>query len=145
LPGQGETDVDSHDQLPVVNKYRQELEETEFIAFETAVNTGVDMVLMAHIKLPERGIDVPDSFSRDAVDMLRDEWHYDGVIITDDVTMGAITENYDMEEVTVDAVKAGVDILMIAHEKELLEAGIEGVKSSVENGEITEDRIDESV
>lgn len=145
FPGHGDTDVDSHEQLPVVNKSRQELEETEFIPFETAVNTGVDMVLMAHIKLPELGIDVPASFSKDAVDILRDDWHYDGVIITDDLTMGAITENYDMEEVTVDAVKAGVDILMIAHEKELLEAGIEGVKSAVENGEITEDRIDESV
>ena len=145
FPGHGDTDVDSHEQLPVVNKSRQELEETEFIPFETAVNTGVDMVLMAHIKLPELGIDVPASFSKDAVDILRDDWHYDGVIITDDLTMGAITENYEMEEVTVDAVKAGVDILMIAHEKELLEAGMEGLKSAVENGEVTEDRIDESV
>lgn len=145
FPGHGDTDVDSHEQLPVVNKSRQELEETEFIPFETAVNTGVDMVLMAHIKLPELGIDVPASFSKDAVDILRDDWHYDGVIITDDLTMGAITENYEMGEVTVNAVKAGVDILMIAHEKELLEAGIEGLKAAVENGEITEDRIDESV
>lgn len=145
FPGHGDTDVDSHEQLPVVNKSRQEMEETEFIPFETAVNTGVDMVLMAHIKLPELGIDVPASFSKDAVDILRDDWHYDGVIITDDLTMGAITENYEMEEVTVNAVKAGVDILMIAHEKELLEAGIEGLKTAVENGDITEDRIDESV
>lgn len=145
FPGHGDTDVDSHEQLPVVNKSRQELEEIEFIPFETAINTGVDMVLMAHIKLPELGIDVPASFSKDAVDILRDDWHYDGVIITDDLTMGAITENYEMEEVTVDAVKAGVDILMIAHEKELLEAGIEGLQTAVENGEITEDRIDESV
>src|SRR5699024_8999986 len=83
FPGHGDTDVDSHEQLPVVNKSRQELEETEFIPFETAVNTGVDMVLMAHIKLPELGIDVPASFSKDAVDILRDDWHYDGVIITD--------------------------------------------------------------
>src|SRR5699024_9138101 len=45
FPGHGDTDVDSHEQLPVVNKSRQELEETEFIPFETAVNTGVDMVL----------------------------------------------------------------------------------------------------
>src|SRR5699024_11845456 len=104
----------------------------------TAVNTGVDMVLMAHIKLPELGIDVPASFSKDAVDIWRDDWHYDGVIITDDLTMGAITENYEMEEVTVNAVKAGVDIIMIAHEKELLEAGMQGLKSALENGEVTE-------
>src|SRR5699024_11896271 len=114
-----------HEQLPVVNKSRQELEETEFIPFETAVNTGVDMVLMAHIKLPELGIDVPASFSKDAVDILRDDWHYDGVIITDDLTMGAIIENYDMDEGTVDAAKAGDDILLITHDMELLDVGIE--------------------
>src|SRR5699024_12403816 len=62
FPGHGDTDVDSHEQLPVENKSRQELEETEFIPFETDDNTGVDMDLMAHIKLPELGIDVPASF-----------------------------------------------------------------------------------
>src|SRR5699024_7232550 len=145
FPGHGDTDVDSHEQLPVVKKSRKELEEIEFIPFETAVNTGGDMVLMAHIKLLELGIDVPASFSKDDVDIIRDNWHYDGVIVTDDLTMGEITENYEIEEVTVNAVKAGVDILMIAHEKELLEAGMESLKSAVENGEVTEDRIDESV
>lgn len=145
FPGHGDTNEDSHEQLPVVEKTREELEKNEFIPFKAAVDAGTDMVLMAHIKLPELGIEEPASFSREAVDILREDWDYDGVVITDDLTMGAITDDYEMEEVTVDAVKAGVDILMIAHEKELLEAGIAAVKTAVEDGKITEERIDESV
>ena len=145
FPGHGDTKEDSHEALPVVHKTREELDENELIPFQSAVNAGADMVLMSHIKLPELGIDQPASFSEAAVAILREDWDYDGVVVTDDLTMGAVTDNYQMEEVTVEAVNAGVDMLMIAHEEKLLQEGISGVKQAVENGNISEDRIDESV
>ncbi len=145
FPGHGDTSVDSHVDLPIVKKSREELEENEFIPFKKAIDSGADMVLVAHVVVPALGSDLPATMSKEAVSILREDWQFDGVIVTDDLTMGAITEHYAMDEVTVKAIQAGVDMLLIAHGDESLELGYAGVKKAVEQGEISEARIDESV
>src|SRR5699024_1640395 len=78
-------------------------------------------------------------------DLLRQEMEYEGVIVTDDMTMGAIVNDYGIAEASVMAVKAGVDIILMAHGEENVQETFIALKDAVENGDINEERIDESV
>lgn len=145
FPGHGDTKEDSHVELPVLDKTKAELVDHELSPFKAAIDAGADMVLVAHILIPDLDKKYPASMSKETIDILRKDWNYDGVVITDDLTMGAITDHHSMDEVTVKAIQAGADILMIAHGKEELEKGFSGLKEAVETGDISEERIDESV
>ncbi|WP_246141122.1 beta-N-acetylhexosaminidase [Bacillus marasmi] len=146
FPGHGDTSVDSHLELPTVNKSLKELEKLELIPFNRAVNEGADMVMIAHIMLPKIDQDYPSSLSKAVItELLRNKIGYDGVIITDDMTMKAITGNFDIGSAAVESIKAGSDIIMVAHDYEKMIKVISTLKKAVEDGEISEERIDESV
>ncbi|MCR8849392.1 beta-N-acetylhexosaminidase [Rossellomorea sp. SC111] len=146
FPGHGDTSVDSHLALPVVNKSLQELESLELIPFRRAINDGADLVMVAHILLPKLDDSYPSSLSEAIVtDLLRKKLNYNGVVITDDMTMKAVTDNYGMGEAAVQSVKAGSDLILIAHDAQKAVTAMEALKSAVKNGEISEERIDESV
>ncbi|MEI3614950.1 beta-N-acetylhexosaminidase [Pseudogracilibacillus sp. SO30301A] len=145
FPGLGDTHIDSHEELPVIDKNMDELEAIELVPFKTAIDAGADVVMTAHIKLPQIGDD-PATLSYEIITgILREELHFDGVIMTDDLTMGAISNNYKIGEAAVHAIKAGVDIVLVAHNYENITAVFEQIKASVLAGEITESRIEESV
>jgi beta-N-acetylhexosaminidase len=146
FPGHGDTSVDSHLELPTVNKSLAELEELELIPFQAAVENGVDVIMAAHILLPKIDPDYPTSMSKVVLtDTLRKQLGFNGVIITDDMTMGAIAENYSIDQAAVQSVKAGSDMILVAHGESNIEATIAALKVAVENGEIKEERINESV
>ncbi|CAN7550771.1 beta-N-acetylhexosaminidase [Rossellomorea sp. LjRoot5] len=146
FPGHGDTSVDSHLALPVINKSLQELESQELIPFKRAIADGADLIMVAHILLPKLDDTYPSSLSAAIVtDLLRKKLNYKGVVITDDMTMKAVADNYGMGEAAVQSVKAGSDLILIAHDARKAVAGIEALKSAVKNGEISEKRIDESV
>lgn len=146
FPGHGDTSVDSHLELPTVHKSLAQLEELELVPFRAAVMNGADVVMAAHILLPQIDPDYPSSMSKAVLtDMLRKGLGFDGVIITDDMTMGAIVNHYSIPEAAVQSVKAGSDVLLIAHEESHIQAAIEALKAAVEKGDITEERLDESV
>ncbi|MGD6959694.1 beta-N-acetylhexosaminidase [Rossellomorea aquimaris] len=146
FPGHGDTSVDSHLELPVVNKSIQELESLELIPFKEAINNGADLVMVAHILLPKIDDTYPSSLSKNVItDLLRKKLNYNGVVITDDMTMKAITNNYGMGQATVQSVKAGSDLILIAHDYNKALAAIDALKKAVQNGEISEGRIDASV
>lgn len=146
FPGHGDTSVDSHLELPIVNKNLDELEQLELIPFAEAVENGADVVMAAHILLPQIDQDYPSSMSKVIMtDILREQLGFNGVIITDDMTMGAIVKNYSVAAASVQSVKAGMDIILVAHGEENIIAAAEALKAAVENGEITEERINESV
>ena len=146
FPGHGDTSVDSHLELPVVNKGLDELESLELIPFEQAIKKGADVVMVAHILLPALDSTYPASLSKKVVtDILRKQLDFNGVIMTDDMTMEAITDNYQTGPAAVQAVKAGSDIVLVAHRYDQIVKAIEAVKAAVLNGEISEERIDESV
>lgn len=146
FPGHGDTSVDSHLELPVVNKTEKQLAELEWIPFQAAVNEHVEAVMVAHILFPKLDPDHPASLSEVIIgEHLRGKFNYDGVVITDDLSMGAIAKNYKLNEAAIATVQAGSDILLVAHSYESAKTISDTLKNAVKNGKITESRIDESV
>ncbi|WP_454193676.1 beta-N-acetylhexosaminidase [Paenibacillus sp. Marseille-Q7038] len=147
FPGHGDTSVDSHESLPVVNKTKAQLEKRELIPFREVIEEGADMIMVAHIKYPK--IDSsgkPASLSSVMVqDILREDLGYDGVVITDDLEMGAIEQNYGSGEAAVMALEAGVDILLFGHTPDKAAEAYEAILTAVETGRLTEAEIDEHV
>lgn len=147
FPGHGDTAGDSHDGTVYTEKTMEELRACEFLPFEAGIRAGAPLVMVGHIAAPnavegeER--DLPATFSRALItDVLRDELGFAGVVVTDSLAMGAITETYTPGEAAVLALQAGADLL-------LMPAGLaqayDGVLAAVEDGRLTEERIDESV
>ncbi|WP_246027627.1 beta-N-acetylhexosaminidase [Lysinibacillus antri] len=146
FPGHGDTSVDSHLDLPIVNKSKEQLDALELIPFKEAIKYGTDVVMIAHILLPEIDPQYPASMSAEIItNILRSEMGYDGVVITDDMTMKAVTNNYSLSYAAVQSIKAGSDIVLIAHHYDDVSSTINALKQAVQKGEITENRIDESV
>ncbi|MBV7504399.1 beta-N-acetylhexosaminidase [Bacillus sp. sid0103] len=146
FPGHGDTSVDSHLELPIVNKGLKQLNELELIPFEQAINSGADVVMVAHILLPKLDADFPSSMSRNIITgVLRKQLDFSGVVITDDMTMGAIIDHYSIGKASVESVKAGSDIILVGHGYNHIVETISSLKTAVQKGEITEQRINESV
>ncbi|MDR4889564.1 beta-N-acetylhexosaminidase [Fredinandcohnia sp. QZ13] len=146
FPGHGDTSVDSHLDLPIVNKSLKELKELELIPFERAINQGADVVMVAHILLPQLDKTNPGTMSKAVMtDLLRKQLGFTGVIITDDMTMGAITEHYGIGKAAVESVKAGSDIILVGHDYNNVVKIISSLKTAVQNGEISEQRLNDSI
>lgn len=146
FPGHGDTEVDSHLDLPVVHKTLAELEALELIPFQLAIQNGVDAIMIAHILLPELDTEFPASLSSTIIDgLLREKLGYNGVVITDDMTMGGITKHFDIGKAAVQSVLAGSDIILVGHQDKLQRAVIHALSASAADGTLTEERINESV
>lgn len=147
FPGHGDTSVDSHVSLPRVDKSYKELENTEFIPFEMAINAGIEGIMASHILYPAIDSKYPATLSKKIItDVLKSKMGFKGLIVTDSLTMGAIYNNYTPNEVVRLACNAGIDLLVfcgkadIEEQKNILKAFIEEVKI----GNIPMSRIDES-
>lgn len=146
FPGHGNTVADSHKELPVSDSGVERLKSFELKPFEEAVASGADAVMIAHILLEQVDDQYPASLSKAVItDLLRNQMGFDGVVITDDMTMGAIAKNYGLEEAAVKAVQAGCDLLLVVHGYDREAQVAESLKNAVQNGEISEERLDESV
>ena len=151
FPGHGDTAVDSHVGLPVVDKSPEELEETELIPFRAAIQSAgtdgqVPAVMVAHILLTQLDPERPASLSPAVVTgLLRDELGFAGAVLTDDLTMGAVTQSYGLGEAAVLAVEAGCDILLVCHGQDSVPAVRTALLEAVASGRITAERLDESV
>jgi beta-N-acetylhexosaminidase len=146
FPGHGDTSVDSHIGLPLVNNSLERLKSFELVPFEEAINNGADAVMVAHILLPKIDPVNPASFSKIIItDLLRKYLGFNGVVLTDDMTMGAIVKNYDIGTAAVKSVNAGTDIVLVCHEYDKEMAVLDALKAAVLSGTLTEKRIDESV
>ena len=146
FPGHGDTSIDSHVNLPTVNKSMEELEKMELIPFIRAIEEDADMIMVAHILYPAIDREYPSTMSEKVIqDLLRDKLNYKGVVVSDDMTMGAIVENYSLEEATLRFIKSGGDIALICHGKDNPKKVIEYIKESVNTGILDEENIDEKV
>lgn len=146
FPGHGDTLADSHKTLPVVDKTLDELEAQELKPFRAAIDAGVPAVMVGHILLRQIDPDYPATLSPAVVTgLLRGELGFDGMVATDDLTMGAISNTYSVGEAAVLAVEAGCDLLLVCHGAENLTGAYEALLSAVGEGRITEARLDESV
>ncbi|MGH4123385.1 MAG: beta-N-acetylhexosaminidase [Clostridium sp.] len=146
FPGHGDTSVDSHMGLPSVNNDLKRLKSFELIPFAKAIKNNADAVMIAHILLSKIDSENPSSLSKTIItDILRTDLKFNGVIITDDMTMGAIVKNYDIGGAAVKSVKAGTDIVLVCHGYDNELAVINALKNSLLKGEVSGQRIDESV
>lgn len=146
FPGHGDTSVDSHIGLPIVYNDLNRLKNFELLPFSSAVKNGADMVMVAHILLPKIDKDNPASFSKTVItDVLRNYLNYDGVVITDDMTMGAIVKNYNIGDAAVKSLMAGTDIILVCHDFDKETAVLDAITKAVENNIISEKSIDEKL
>lgn len=146
FPGHGDTSVDSHLALPIVEHDIERLMSFELIPFKEAINNGSDVVMVSHILLPKIDKDNPSSLSNEVINnILRKKLNFNGVVITDDLTMGAILENFNIGNAAVKALNAGNDLLLICHNYENVKIALNAIKTAVKNGILTEKRIDESL
>jgi beta-N-acetylhexosaminidase len=121
FPGYSCAAVDPHHELPIVARTRQQLEETEWKAFR-ALAPELDTMMVGHANYPELDDSgFPSSLSRKIIQgILRDEWGYEGVVISDDLDMGAIVGHYGLAESVTRAVEAGNDLVLLCHRPELI-------------------------
>ena len=144
FPGHGSTKTNSHTVKSESTRTLDELRGCEFIPFKMGIDAGCDFVMVSHMTLTNATEEkLPSSLSYEVItQMLKGELGFDGICITDSLSMGAITTVYDGATAAVMAVKAGADMLLMS--PDVLTAK-DAIKAAVENGEITEDKIDESV
>ena len=142
FPGHGDTDVDSHLELPTINKTAQEIEIIDATPFKIGRLAGASAVMMAHLNVPaldDSG--TPSSLSRKIIhDYLKKKLKFDGLIISDALNMKAVSEKYGQADVAAKAYYAGNDILLYPLE---VENAIQLIVKMVENGEMTTEEVDE--
>jgi beta-N-acetylhexosaminidase len=146
FPGHGDTAADSHKELPVSDRSLKSLEDLELKPFEEAIANGADAVMVAHILLPQLDANYPSSLSKALItDILRNQMKFDGLVVTDDMTMGAISKNYGLAEAAVTSFQAGSDMILVVNCYDDEIAVAEALKDAVGSGKITQERLDESV
>jgi beta-N-acetylhexosaminidase len=170
FPGHGDTAMDSHIGLPVVDVSRERLDRLELVPFRAAISAGVGSIMSAHISLPQieperaapvrvmgkevaefssiiesgsQRVTIPATLSPRVVGgILRTDLKFNGLVVTDAMTMAGVSARYDSGEGAVKAIKAGVDVVMKSPD---VDAAIAAVRAAVARGEISQERIDRSV
>ena len=143
FPGHGSTMVDSHYDLPVISKTKEELMKKDLLPFIDAIEKKVPVMMVGHLAVPSISENTPASLSKEMItDLLKEELQYEGLVVTDALNMKALTKNYREEEIYEMAILAGVDILLMPSSSE---SAIQSIKTSIINNIISEERINESV
>jgi beta-N-acetylhexosaminidase len=143
FPGHGRTTVDSHHKLPVVDVDEKTLLNEDLLPFQMAIYHGVDAIMTAHILYPQIDPDFPVTLSTIFLrGLLRERLGFDGVIISDDIEMGALRDRYSPQEIVKYGINAGVDILLEYGTLDVLKL-IDEVHTMVEAGEISSELIEE--
>lgn len=142
FPGHGDTAEDSHYSSAYVHRTKEEIMADEMQPFRSGIETGAEFVMVGHLIVPDID-EVPATLSyKIATGILRDELKFEGVAITDSFEMESIADNYSVDDAVVMSVKAGID--MILQPKDMASA-VNSIEQAVADGELSEDRIDESV
>lgn len=142
FPGHGDTAEDSHYSSAYVHRTKEEIMADEMQPFRSGIEAGAEFVMVGHLIVPDID-EVPAILSyKIATGILRDELKFEGVAITDSFEMESIADNYSVDDAVVMSVKAGMD--MILQPKDMVSA-VNSIEQAVADGELSEDRIDESV
>ena len=144
FPGLGSSTEDTHAAMVVSEQTLEEFESGEFLSFQAGIDAGADMVMVSHLSVPSIiGDNTPSSLSGKMItEILRGQLGFEGVVITDALDMGAITEYYSSGDAAVKAIQAGADMLLMP---ENFEEAYESLLQAVNDGTISEERIDESL
>ena len=145
FPGHGDTDVDSHLDLPVVKHSLERLNKIELAPFKALMDKKIGGAMIAHLYVPqlEKGKNIPASISYDIVtNLLKNKFRYEGLVITDALNMNAVAKKFPAGELDLRAFKAGNDVLLFSQD---VPTGKKLIKEAIQKGEISEKRLEESV
>ena len=143
FPGHGDTYEDSHDGLAYVNDTAEELKNGALLPFQSGIDAGADMVMVGHLMVEDVDPDLPATLSPKIVpQLLRQELDYDGVVITDSMGMGAITDNYSNDEIVKGIFDADIDIILAP---ESLEDYVAAIEEGIHDGSLSKEQLDQKV
>ena len=149
FPGIGKTDVDLHADTSVVPVSKETLlsEDTKvFVDLIKQSKPNTYTIMVSHAMYPQIDLDHPSSLSKAIItDWLRKDMGYNGVVVTDDMDMGALAKHYTFGDMAVQSILAGSDILLVCHEYEHMQEAYNGLMKAVKDGRISKERLDESV
>lgn len=149
FPGIGKTDVDLHADTSVVSVSKETLlnEDTKvFVDLIKQSKPNTYAVMVSHAMYPQIDPDHSSSLSKAIItDWLRKDMGYNGVVVTDDMDMGALAKHYTFGDMAVQSILAGSDILLVCHEYEHMQEAYNGLMKAVKDGRISKERLDESV
>ncbi len=145
FPGHGDTDIDSHHELPVISHDLNRLEDLELFPFETLIKQNIASVMVAHLHVPalDNRDNIPTTLSHRVInDLLRKKMKFNGLVYTDALEMQAVAKHYENGEVEIKALEAGNDILLLPND---IDKSFAMIKENLATGKMHEDRINESV
>lgn len=145
FPGHGDTNIDSHLDVPVLPFDKQRLESLEMYPFKVMINQGVQSVMIGHLVVPalDSAKNIPASLSKPIITgYLKNKLRFNGLVFTDALDMKGVTKNFDKGEIEVRALQAGVDVLLLSEDVGI---AVNAIKKAIHNGSLTTERIDESV
>lgn len=144
FPGLGDTTEDTHEGMAATEKSLEDFAARDFPVYQAGIEAGVDFVMVSHLSAPNvTGDNTPASLSEKMItEILRGQLGYDGVVITDAMNMTAITDYYTADEAAIKALQAGADMILMPED---YETAYNGVLEAVNNGTLTEERINESL
>lgn len=143
FPGHGSTSEDSHSNRTVSQRMLEELRQTDLVPFQDAIAKNCPFIMVGHVSYPQAFGEQPASLNKKVMmDLARNEMHFQGILITDAINMGAITENYDPEEAVISALQAGADMILMPDD---LDKAVKAVVQAVNHKQISESRLDTSL
>lgn len=146
FPGHGDTTADSHKELPVVAAPFHRLREIEWPPFRHAIQHGVASLMTAHVRYEALDDQRPATLSPSIIQtLLRDQFRYDGVVLTDDLEMHAIIDHYGIGDASVQAFLAGCDILLICKDHDREVTAFQAMEAAVRDGKISAARLELSL
>jgi len=146
FPGLGRADMDPHYHLPVIKSEKEDIEKLNLHPFRSAIRARVAGIMTSHALYPSLDPEKPATLSSIILsDLLRDRMGFKGLIITDDLEMGAITGNRSVAQAALNSFLAGADILLVCKEQQGLLDGIDLIRNKILSREIREEQLDQSI
>jgi beta-N-acetylhexosaminidase len=145
FPGHGDTHQDSHFHLPTLPHDLSRLRKIELPPFQEAIKANVASIMTAHVIFRAIDAEYPATMSPRVLDgLLRREFGFDGVIVSDDLEMKAIADHYGTARAIVAGVNAGVDLFLVCHTLEQQHVGIDALVRAVKSGNVKRERLEEA-
>lgn len=147
FPGHGDTEVDSHKDMPKLAAGRSRFEQLEFVPFKAGITAGVRSIMLAHIAIPELArelgasndeADLPSTLSAPLCRLVRDDWGYDGILVTDALEMHGLSKYYENDEACLRSFQAGLDVLLLPVDTR---SAFQYMLKALKSGEISEERL----
>jgi beta-N-acetylhexosaminidase len=145
FPGIGDVRIDPHHDLPRVDHPAERIHRLEMEPFRRAMESGVSAIMTSHIVYPGLDPDAPATFSpKITADLIRRDLGFTGMVLTDDLEMGAIVKHYQIGPAALESVKAGADMLLVCHKPERIREAVQALTRGMESGQINLARLEAS-